>query len=137
MSSPRLGRSCASTEYTVPIVSQVRGRVLEVPIEEGNRPVHKGDVLFRIDPLPYQLEVNNLQAQLATAQAGQRELVESQKGANAKTTETQAAILQATIKDCRSYSPTGTGPQACRAEPRAGRVRAQAIASTSNRRKRP
>ncbi len=81
--------------YTVPIVSQVRGRVLEVPIEEGNRPVHKGDVLFRIDPLPYQLEVNNLQAQLATAQAGQRELVESQKGANAKTTETQAAILQA------------------------------------------
>ena len=81
--------------YTVPIVSQVRGRVLEVPIEEGNRPVHKGDVLFRIDPLPYQLEVNNLQAQLATAQASQRELVESQKGANAKTTETQAAILQA------------------------------------------
>ena len=41
--------------YTVPIVSQVRGRVIEVPIEEGNRPVKKGDVLFRIDPTPYQL----------------------------------------------------------------------------------
>ena len=55
-------------KYTVPIVSQVRGRVLEVPVEEGNRLVKKGEVLFRIDPVPYQLEVNNLQAQLATAQ---------------------------------------------------------------------
>ena len=82
-------------KYTVPIVSQVRGRVLEVPIEEGNRLIHKGDVLFRIDPQPYQLEVNSLKAQLATAQAGQRQLVESQKGANAKTVETRAAILQA------------------------------------------
>ena len=85
-------------KYTVPIVSQVRGRVLEVPVEEGNRLVKKGEVLFRIDPVPYQLEVNSLQAQLATAQASQRELVESQKGANAKTAETRAAILQATSK---------------------------------------
>src|SRR5258705_13994576 len=69
-------------KYTVPIVSQVRGRVLEVPVEEGNRLVKKGDVLFRIDPIPYQLEVNSLKAQLATAQASQRELGETQKGAN-------------------------------------------------------
>jgi len=60
--------------YTVPIVSQVRGRVIEVPIEEGNRPVKKGDVLFRIDPTPYQLQVNTLTAQLATA-GGKRERV--------------------------------------------------------------
>src|SRR5262247_325401 len=84
--------------YTVPIVSQVRGRVVEVPIEEGNRLVRKGDVLFRIDPTPYQLEVNSLTAQLATAQAGQRELLESQKGANAKTIEARAAIAEATSK---------------------------------------
>ena len=82
-------------KYTVPIVSQVRGRVLEVPVEEGNRLVRKGEVLFRVDPVPYQLEVNNLQAQLATAQGSQRELVESQRGANAKTAETRAAIQQA------------------------------------------
>ena len=36
-------------KYTVPIVSQVRGRVVEVPVEEGNRLVKKGDVLFRVD----------------------------------------------------------------------------------------
>ena len=52
-------------KYTIPIVSQVRGRVLEVPVEEGNRLVQKGDVLFRIDPTPYQLDVDNLEAQLA------------------------------------------------------------------------
>ena len=39
-------------KYTVPIVSQVRGRVTEVPVEEGNRLVKKGDVLFRVDPKP-------------------------------------------------------------------------------------
>ena len=61
-------------KYTVPIVSQVRGRVIEVPVEEGNRLVKKGDVLFRIDPTPYQLDVNTLEAQLVNAQAGQREL---------------------------------------------------------------
>ena len=37
-------------KYTIPIVSQVSGRVLEVPVEEGNRPVHKGDVLFQHRP---------------------------------------------------------------------------------------
>jgi len=81
--------------FTVPIVSQVRGRVIEVPIEEGNRPVKKGDVLFRIDPTPYQLQVNTLQAQLANAIGSQKELQESYKGAQAKVTETKGAIEQA------------------------------------------
>ena len=84
--------------YTVPIVSQVRGRVIEVPIEEGNRPVKKGDVLFRIDPTPYQLQVNTLQAQLASASAQQRELEESVKGAQGKIVETRGAIAQAQAK---------------------------------------
>jgi multidrug resistance efflux pump len=84
--------------YTVPIVSQVRGRVIEVPIEEGNRPVKKGDVLFRIDPTPYQLQVNTLQAQLANAVAQQREVEESLTGAKAKIAETRGAIAQAGAK---------------------------------------
>ncbi|MFZ4284826.1 HlyD family secretion protein [Variovorax sp. HJSM1_2] len=82
-------------KYTIPIVSQVRGRVIEVPIEEGNRPVKKGDVLFRVDPKPYQLEVNTLTAQLANAQAGQRETEESLKAARGKVSETQALGAQA------------------------------------------
>jgi multidrug resistance efflux pump len=54
--------------YVVPIVSQVRGRVVEVPVE-NNRPVKKGDVLFRIDSTPYQNEVQSLEAKLASDQA--------------------------------------------------------------------
>ena len=55
-------------KYVVPIVSQVRGRVIEVPVE-NNRPVKKGDVLFRIDPTPYAAEVRALEAQLASEAA--------------------------------------------------------------------
>jgi multidrug resistance efflux pump len=85
-------------KYTVPIVSQVKGRVLEVPVEEGNRIVKKGEVLFRIDPQPYKLAVNNLEAQLASAGASEKELEESQKGARGKIEEARAAILQARAK---------------------------------------
>ncbi|MFO1311391.1 MAG: HlyD family secretion protein [Burkholderiales bacterium] len=84
--------------YTVPIVSQVRGRVIEVPIEEGNRPVKKGDVLFRIDPTPYQQQVDTLRAQLASAGGQQREVEEQLKGTEAKILETRGAIAQATAR---------------------------------------
>jgi multidrug resistance efflux pump len=55
-------------KYVVPIVSQVRGRVIEVPVE-NNRPVKKGDVLFRIDPTPYQNQVRSLEATLSSDEA--------------------------------------------------------------------
>jgi multidrug resistance efflux pump len=55
-------------KYVVPIVSQVRGRVIEVPVE-NNRAVKKGDVLFRIDPTPYESEVLSLEAQLVSDEA--------------------------------------------------------------------
>ena len=84
--------------YTVPIVSQVRGRVIEVPIQEGNVPVKKGDVLFRIDPTPYQLQVNTLNAQLANAIAQQKELEESLKGAQANVAGAKSAIAQAAAR---------------------------------------
>ena len=52
-------------------------------------------MLFRIDPTPYQLDVNTLEAQLANAQGQQRELEESLKGAKAKVVEARSAITQA------------------------------------------
>jgi multidrug resistance efflux pump len=55
-------------KYIVPVVSQVRGRVIEVPVE-NNRPVKKGDVLFRIDPTPYQNAVQSLEARLVSDKA--------------------------------------------------------------------
>jgi len=85
-------------KYTVSIVSQVRGRVVEVPVEEGNRPVKKGDVLFKIDPTPYELAVAQLEAQLANAAASERELDESLRGAKAQVTEAHSAIAQAVAR---------------------------------------
>src|SRR5687768_17688138 len=55
-------------KYVVPIVSQVRGRVIEVPVN-NNQPVKKGDVLFRIDPTPYVADVRALEAQLLAEEA--------------------------------------------------------------------
>jgi multidrug resistance efflux pump len=55
-------------KYIVPVVSQVRGRVTEVPVD-NNRPVKKGDVLFKIDPTPYQNEVHSLEARLLSDEA--------------------------------------------------------------------
>lgn len=55
-------------KYVVPVVAQVRGRVIEVPVE-NNRPVKKGAVLFRIDPTPYQNEVRALEARLVSDEA--------------------------------------------------------------------
>ena len=49
---------------SVPIVPDVAGEVIDVPVEP-NKPLKAGDVLFRIDPTPYQsAQVDALQAQL-------------------------------------------------------------------------
>jgi multidrug resistance efflux pump len=85
-------------KYVVNVVPQVRGRVLEVPIEP-NRLVRKGEVLFRIDPTPYELNVRALEAQLANAQASSRELDEQLSGAAGKVTEIRGAILQAEARE--------------------------------------
>ncbi len=49
---------------TTAIVSNVRGKVIEVPVE-ANVPLKMGDVLFKIDPIPFQGAVDDLTAQLA------------------------------------------------------------------------
>src|SRR4051794_12945674 len=84
-------------KYVINVVPQVRGRVIEVPVEP-NRLVKKGEVLFRIDPTPYELTVRSLEAQLANSQASSRELDEQLNGAVGKVTEARGAIVQADAK---------------------------------------
>jgi multidrug resistance efflux pump len=81
-------------KYVVNVVPQVRGRVIEVPVEP-NRLVKKGDVLFRIDPTPYALTVRALEAQLAGTQASLREVDEQLAGATAGVVAARGAIQQA------------------------------------------
>lgn len=52
----------------VHVAAAVGGRIIEIHVRE-NSPVHRGDVLFQIDPLPYQLLVSQAQADLALAEA--------------------------------------------------------------------
>lgn len=52
--------------HTTPIIPQVRGQVTEVNVTDSQK-VKAGDVLFKIDPTPYQNTVNEKKAQLADA----------------------------------------------------------------------
>jgi len=51
---------------TTPIVPNVSGQVIEVPVK-GNQMLEKGDVLFRLDPVPFQNTVNSLKARVEGA----------------------------------------------------------------------
>ena len=65
----------------VHVAAEVGGRIVTIPVEENSR-VRKGDLLFQIDPVPYQLEVNQARADLAVAQAAldtQRRLISTQR----------------------------------------------------------
>ncbi len=98
-------------KYTVPIVSQVRGRVIEVPVEEGNRLVKKGDVLFRVDPTPYQLTVNSLMAQLVGAKGGNEQLKEQLRAAagNTAAIRSRISLTQTRVQQNRELAATGAG----------------------------
>ena len=78
----------------VQIVPQVRGRVIEVPVE-ANKPVKKGDVLFRIEPEPFQIEVDRLKALLASKNTKFAQLNEQLAAAEAATREAKANLLVA------------------------------------------
>ena len=49
------------------IGARVAGRVVEITVQ-ANRPLQEGDVLFRIDDVPYQADVDRLKAALAEAE---------------------------------------------------------------------
>ena len=103
--------------YVVPINPRVNGLVTEVPIEP-NRPIKKGDVLFKIDPTPYELEVKTNQAQLAqlqvqlvTAEANARSLNEQLKEAAGKkeAVKSQLAFAQQRARQFKQLADAGAG----------------------------
>lgn len=51
----------------VAIVPDVAGEVIDVPVR-ANQPLKAGDVLFRIDPTPFQSQVDAIKAQLSLQQ---------------------------------------------------------------------
>jgi multidrug resistance efflux pump len=67
---------------SVSIVPNVAGEVIDVAVE-ANKALRAGEVLFRIDPVPYQAQVNAIEAQLklsATRLAQMTQLFERDSG---------------------------------------------------------
>ena len=103
--------------YVVQVVPRVTGRVIEVPVEP-NRPVKKGEVLFRIDPTPFQQQLAalvgkepELSAKLDTAEAYQRELGEQLRSARSARDATSAKLALAIkrVGQTRELASTGAG----------------------------
>jgi RND family efflux transporter MFP subunit len=104
-------------QRVVQIVPRVTGRVIEVPIQ-ANVPIEQGDVLFRIDPEPYQYEVDRLAADLkikkivledAKALTGAQVAAEIKlKRAQAAHDQTQALLRNAEVdlRETTVYAPT-------------------------------
>lgn len=79
---------------TTPIVPSVSGRVVEVPVQ-ANVPLAKGDVLFRIDPEPFELRVAELEAQLSQTDADVRQDSEAIDSARAALERAEASLTLA------------------------------------------
>jgi membrane fusion protein, multidrug efflux system len=80
----------------VHVAAAVGGRIIEIHVRE-NSSVHRSDLLFQIDPLPYQLLVSQAQADLAVAKAQldtQRRYVSTQRS--------NATIAQDQTKNARA-----------------------------------
>ncbi len=111
-------------KYVVQVIPQVKGRVIEVPVEP-NRLVKKGELLFRIDPTPYQNDLNVAKAKLAAdeaklaqasaglvdASAGARQLQEELKSASGQVAALQPRLELARlrVRQNRELVATGAG----------------------------
>jgi RND family efflux transporter MFP subunit len=67
----------ALVRNSVQIVPSVAGEVVEVPVA-ANTPIKEGDVLFRIDPAPYEAQVRTIEAQLKFAELRRSQFSELQ-----------------------------------------------------------
>jgi multidrug resistance efflux pump len=74
-----------------PIIPNVKGRVIDVPVVT-NTPLKAGDVLFRIDPTPYQYIVDQKKAALADAEQHVKELKASLDQASAATEKANSEL---------------------------------------------
>ena len=91
--------------YSVPITPNVVGEVIDVPVEP-NKPLQKGDVLFRIDPVQYEAALDGLRAQLELAELRleqARALAAQDAGSvyEVEAFEAQVAGLKAQVKNAQ------------------------------------
>ena len=81
---------------SVAIVPDVAGEVIDVPVE-ANKPLKAGDVLFRIDPVPFEAQVKAIEAQLklsSTRLAQMTQLFERESGRGFDVEQRQSEVDQ-------------------------------------------
>lgn len=102
----------------VHIAAEVGGRIITIPVEE-NSPVAKGDLLFQIDPVPYQLAVDQARANLAIAKATletQRRFLSTQRSTatvaadQTRSAETNLELAARTVERLRPLAAKGYVP---------------------------
>ena len=105
--------------YVVPINPRLAGKVIEVPVEP-NLPVKRGDVLFRLDPEPFEIQqrsidanIQQLKAQLISATANQRNLSEQLQEAVSREgmTSVQLTLARKRAEQFEELLQTGAGNQ--------------------------
>jgi len=70
--------------YSTPITPDVAGTVIEVPVQV-NTPIKKGDVLFKLDPRPFEYDIEAFKAQLVSEKLNMKRQQELfSKGAGSK-----------------------------------------------------
>jgi len=103
--------------YVVQVIPQVSGRVIEVPVE-ANRPVKKGDLLFKIDPVPFEDAVKTAEAKALEAKARlidasdkEKELQELQTIADSRITSVEAnlGLANQRVAQYRELASKGAG----------------------------
>lgn len=80
------------SQYVVQITPQVTGQVTAVPVSP-NQPIKKGDVLFTIDPEPFQAAVDGLRAALVQSEQDAKMLEDNLDSAKAGVVNAQAALM--------------------------------------------
>jgi len=92
--------------YVIPISPRVTGEVTEVPIEP-NRPIKKGDILFKVDPVPFDAA---LKAAEATLQGVKNQLSNAEAKKAALTPRIDLAKKR--VEQFTQLSATGAGKRA-------------------------
>jgi multidrug efflux system membrane fusion protein len=102
----------------VHIAAEVGGRIISIPVEENVR-VRKGDLLFQIDPVPYQLVVDQGRANLEVAKAAletQRRFLSTQRSTavvaadQTRSAETNLELATRTVERLRPLAAKGYMP---------------------------
>jgi len=102
----------------VHVAAEVGGRIVSIPVEENSQ-VKKGDLLFQIDPVPYQLVVDQARANLEVAKAAletQRRFLSTQRSTavvaadQTRSAETNLELATRTVERLRPLAAKGYAP---------------------------